>query len=793
MQKSRWLLTGLVLTVALAVTGLRVGGVDAASPDAVPLAQCAELVTDGGFETGTGWTLGPNAAMPYYQSYAVHSGSRALVLGIPAGGNLKSFSSARQTVTIPAGSGQALLTFWFYAIAEAPATTDYMEFVVLDPGGNILGKPWNSHNDSRVWNQMTLDLAQWRGQTIQLYFNVYNDGLGGKAAMFLDDVSLAVCGGPGPGTWTPTPTGTFIPPTATGTFTPATPTFTPTPPPGPVCMELVQNGSFTALQSNWEAEGNLAGVGIAASPEPVRTAPHSLRLGSTGAVINGLSTARQLISVPAGYGQVTLEAWVYPQAQINQGADYQELAILNSSGVLITAPWRVVGTTGGWTRLAFNIAQFAGQSIYIRFGVFNDGQGGQTVLYVDDVSVQACTGAPIPVTATPSPTSSVTVVVPATATPTPTYVPPPTYYPPPTYIPPPTGCIELTQNPSFEYGLYPWQPGHGNLLPAQLVNAPVVGGSWAVQLGSRTQNRYTYSSIRQWLTVPGGYPQKVVSFYAYTYTESYAGADEQKFVVLGPGDAVLAVPWKTLDNAQTWQHFVFDLSSVTSNQFAIYFAAINDGVGGRTALFIDEVHAYACTPGAVWPVPYQAPLGAADAKIFAAEEPYPYADTPAMDPDPLATEDFPPVDGELAPGLTPVAEPVLTEVEPEVTVEEAVAVTPPPAWTEIAIDGTAAADLTALGTPEAIAIAEATAQAPALAQSAPTAAGIIVPTPRIEIETNTPARAPGFIERIGNTLSRATASWPQGGRTLVTIVLGLAILAVVVLVIGWLIRRLRGL
>ena len=42
---------------------------------------------------------------------------------------------------------------------------------------------------------MSFDLSQWRGQTVQVYFNVYNDGLGGTAAMFLDDVSLATCTG----------------------------------------------------------------------------------------------------------------------------------------------------------------------------------------------------------------------------------------------------------------------------------------------------------------------------------------------------------------------------------------------------------------------------------------------------------------------------------------------------------------------------------------------------------------------------------------------------------------------
>ena len=70
-----------------------------------------------------------------------------------------------------------------------------MEVVLLDTAGAILTKPWYSHNNSQLWNQMSFDLSPWRGQTVQLYFNVYNDGVGGTAAMFLDDVSLTTCTG----------------------------------------------------------------------------------------------------------------------------------------------------------------------------------------------------------------------------------------------------------------------------------------------------------------------------------------------------------------------------------------------------------------------------------------------------------------------------------------------------------------------------------------------------------------------------------------------------------------------
>ena len=64
---------------------------------------------------------------------------------------------------------------------------------MLAPNGTVLDKPWHSQNDSRTWNQMSFDLSRWRGRTFQIYFNVYNDGQGGTAGMFLDDVSLVAC------------------------------------------------------------------------------------------------------------------------------------------------------------------------------------------------------------------------------------------------------------------------------------------------------------------------------------------------------------------------------------------------------------------------------------------------------------------------------------------------------------------------------------------------------------------------------------------------------------------------
>ena len=137
-----------------------------------------------------------------------------------------------------------------------------MEVVLLDPAGAILTKPWVSHNNSQLWNQMSFDLSPWRGQTVQLYFNVYNDGVGGTAAMFLDDVSLTAC--TGGVTLVPTGGVTLVPTGGVTLIPSGTPSPTPTPSgtPAPVCVDAIVNGDFTGGLTSWQPVGDLAGIAV---------------------------------------------------------------------------------------------------------------------------------------------------------------------------------------------------------------------------------------------------------------------------------------------------------------------------------------------------------------------------------------------------------------------------------------------------------------------------------------------------------------------------------------------------
>jgi hypothetical protein len=164
-------------------------------PSALPVKadSCSELIVDGGFETGGAWQLGADPVPPEYVTDPVHAGARSLALGITQGANVSTYSSARQTVAIPADAAGARLSFWFTAVVGESPGADKMQLLLLNPDDTVLAILWTSGSGSPDWSQLTYDVTPWRGRPVQVYFNVINDGAGGTAAMVLDDVALAVC------------------------------------------------------------------------------------------------------------------------------------------------------------------------------------------------------------------------------------------------------------------------------------------------------------------------------------------------------------------------------------------------------------------------------------------------------------------------------------------------------------------------------------------------------------------------------------------------------------------------
>lgn len=226
-------------------------------PDVIPVPPgCQNLLVNGDFEDAGGWRYGSTPFPAGVVPTPVASGARALRLGVPAGAslNVPAHSSAFQSVTLPADAPRLILRYWQQPGGTGDGT-DYRETLLLRPDYSYLFRVERDYGDGPgQWVERTFDLTDFRGQSVVLYFNVYNNGSGSHLWNYLDAVALLVCQEEVPtSTPTPTPTATETPaatptatptpsPTATPTPTPlppVTPTSTPTPGPG---VDLVAQG-----------------------------------------------------------------------------------------------------------------------------------------------------------------------------------------------------------------------------------------------------------------------------------------------------------------------------------------------------------------------------------------------------------------------------------------------------------------------------------------------------------------------------------------------------------------------
>ncbi len=180
-----------------------------------PAAACTELVANGSFETTGAWTFPVTASTAGYTAAAAHTGSRSGRFGLLPGaralwagppvaerslsGDIASeggtYSSGHQTITIPAGATSATLRFW-YRPGTQDAGGDFQRVLLLEPGTyRVLRELMRVLQNSTAWRQASFDLRDYRGRSVVLYFETYNDSTdaAGRTWMVLDDVSVEAC------------------------------------------------------------------------------------------------------------------------------------------------------------------------------------------------------------------------------------------------------------------------------------------------------------------------------------------------------------------------------------------------------------------------------------------------------------------------------------------------------------------------------------------------------------------------------------------------------------------------
>jgi len=162
-----------------------------ATPSVTPTRRWSQLIVNPSFETDEAWQI-PQTEYPAGYSYSrPHTGVRSMRLGIPAGGNLYSYSSAQQAVEIPASATEATLTFYYWPVTAWP-DMDRIYFCVLRASDDVALQTTVWTDYEQAWHQRSFDLRAYAGQRIKVHFGVKNDGEDWITSVYLDDVELWV-------------------------------------------------------------------------------------------------------------------------------------------------------------------------------------------------------------------------------------------------------------------------------------------------------------------------------------------------------------------------------------------------------------------------------------------------------------------------------------------------------------------------------------------------------------------------------------------------------------------------
>jgi len=154
-----------------------------------PTLQPAQLIVNPGFETETAWEL-LGGSPPVYSTLRVRSGERSLQLGIVVPVAQRVYSSARQTVDIPAQAAEVRLYLHYFPVSF-PIDDDDMYLYVHRAGDGelLLSERWMEWDEN--WHERSFDLTAMAGQSVRLWIGLYNDGQG-VTAVYLDDVEMWV-------------------------------------------------------------------------------------------------------------------------------------------------------------------------------------------------------------------------------------------------------------------------------------------------------------------------------------------------------------------------------------------------------------------------------------------------------------------------------------------------------------------------------------------------------------------------------------------------------------------------
>nr|WP_307826879.1 M28 family peptidase [Streptomyces pactum] len=146
--------------------------------------QAGQLITNGGFESGTSPWTGDTGAIGAHAGQNAHSGTRFAWLG---GYGYAESDTISQTVTVPADCTRATLTYWVHVDTAETENTAYDTFTVK-AGTSTLDSLSNTDAASG-YTQRTVDLSAYAGRQVTLTFTGTEDA-SLQTSFVVDDVSV---------------------------------------------------------------------------------------------------------------------------------------------------------------------------------------------------------------------------------------------------------------------------------------------------------------------------------------------------------------------------------------------------------------------------------------------------------------------------------------------------------------------------------------------------------------------------------------------------------------------------
>lgn len=131
-------------------------------------------------------------------------------------------------------------------------------------------------------------------------------------------------------------------------------------------------------------------------------------VSTKGSLASGYSVFQQTVTIPAGAVNSTLEFWMYPisyESNLTSSEtfaldepiltstpenDVQYVAVLDTNQNLLGYLLWQRSNNRVWEKKSLSLGAYAGQTVIVRFGVANDGDGDVTAMYIDEAYLWSC-------------------------------------------------------------------------------------------------------------------------------------------------------------------------------------------------------------------------------------------------------------------------------------------------------------------------------------------------------------------------------------------------------------------